>query len=73
MDLSKLNAQETLCFFINVYNVIVIHAYLLVGFPSSKFEWRYLSRSAYYDIGGFPYTLHFIKHGILRGKNNIFI
>ncbi|PRP74272.1 putative SET-binding factor [Planoprotostelium fungivorum] len=69
-DLSSLKTRdECLSFFINIYNALVIHAYLLVGFASNKWDWRFISRSAWYQIGSLPYTIDFIQHGILRGNN----
>lgn len=68
MDLSNYSALENICFFINIYNTLVMHSLLVCGFPNSKLEWRYLLRSASYTIGGFPFSLEFIKDGILRGN-----
>eukprot|EP00027_Filamoeba_sp_ATCC50430_P011654 CAMPEP_0168546048 /NCGR_PEP_ID=MMETSP0413-20121227/3292_1 /TAXON_ID=136452 /ORGANISM="Filamoeba nolandi, Strain NC-AS-23-1" /LENGTH=848 /DNA_ID=CAMNT_0008576203 /DNA_START=103 /DNA_END=2649 /DNA_ORIENTATION=- len=68
VDLSQLSTQETYAFFLNIFNCLTIHSLLLVGFPVSKIEWRYLTRSACYTIGSLPFTLDFIKHGILRAN-----
>jgi len=70
VDLSSLSNEETVVFFVNIYNALVIHALFITGFPSSKLEWRYFSRSACYDISKFPFTLDFIKNGVLRANNS---
>jgi hypothetical protein len=59
-----MTSSETLAFFVNIYNTLVIHALLLVGFPGtnevevqkshhlvSKLEWIYLSRSGRPGVG----------------------
>lgn len=51
VDVSKLTINESISFFINIFNTLSIHALLTVGFPTSKLEWKYLGRSACYDIG----------------------
>ncbi|KAL6076199.1 DENN (AEX3) domain containing protein, variant 2 [Balamuthia mandrillaris] len=68
VDLSRLSDTERKAFFINVYNVLAIHGYVVVGFPSSSLDWRYYSRTACYDIGGLPFSLDEIQHGILRAN-----
>jgi len=67
VDPSDLSDTQSTAFFINVYNLLVIHGYIHVGFPMSLLEWRYFSRFVCYTIGTFPYTLDCI-HRLLRGK-----
>jgi len=66
VDLSKLSVNETTSFFLNVFNTLFLHGILTVGYPKNKLEWKYLARSACYDIGNLPYTLDFIQHAVLR-------
>lgn len=47
-------------FLINLYNLLVIHAIMLLGFPSSMLEWKYLSRFACYEIGGALYNVDIV-------------
>eukprot|EP01117_Protostelium_nocturnum_P011116 TRINITY_DN4038_c0_g1_i3.p1 TRINITY_DN4038_c0_g1~~TRINITY_DN4038_c0_g1_i3.p1 ORF type:complete len:1676 (+),score=537.61 TRINITY_DN4038_c0_g1_i3:314-5029(+) len=69
-DLNSLvDKSQVVSFFVNIYNALVIHAYLTVGFTSNKWEWRYIARCAWYQIGCLPYTLDFIHHGILRANH----
>jgi len=37
---------------------------------NGEIDWRYISRSARYNIGGLPFSLDEIKHGILRGNKS---
>lgn len=68
MDLRPFGEWERLAFFVNVYNALVLHAFLIHGgFPASYLEWRYITKSAHYSIGGSAYSLDDILHGILRG------
>ncbi len=65
VDLTKLSYEERLAFFVNVYNTLVIHGYVVTGFPESCLEWRYYARTACYDIGG-KVSLHSYADAIHR-------
>eukprot|EP01125_Pyxidicula_operculata_P004567 TRINITY_DN1718_c0_g1_i2.p1 TRINITY_DN1718_c0_g1~~TRINITY_DN1718_c0_g1_i2.p1 ORF type:complete len:185 (-),score=37.20 TRINITY_DN1718_c0_g1_i2:267-821(-) len=47
---------------------MVIHGYMVIGFPLSLIEWRYFSRFVRYCIGEQTFSLDMI-HRILRGKD----
>eukprot|EP00759_Apiculatamorpha_spiralis_P000238 PhF_6_TR10050/c0_g1_i1/m.15486 len=67
VDLSVMNDVERMAFFINIYNVLYIHA--LVG-VTTQYDLSYnlfLEKCAYI-IGGNVLSLLHIKHGILRGN-----
>jgi hypothetical protein len=51
---------ELISFLINLYNLLVLHGIMLLGFPSSMLEWKYLSRYACYDIGGAFYNVDIV-------------
>lgn len=63
-----LNEKERKAFFLNVYNSLMIHAIAVVSKPISKFDRVSMYNSASYDIGGRPYSLNMIEHGVLRGN-----
>lgn len=63
-----LNETERLAFFLNVYNSLMIHAIAVVSKPVTKFDRISMYNSASYNIGGRPYSLNMIEHGVLRGN-----
>jgi len=69
MDLRLLaRREEKIAFWINLYNVIVIHGVIALGIRDSVKEvWNFF-RGVYYQIGGFPFTPDDIEHGVLRGN-----
>jgi len=69
MDLEDLQTrEERLAFWINLYNVIVIHGVVQLGVRDSVKEvWNFFRR-VQYQIGGFTFTPDDIEHGILRGN-----
>jgi len=69
VDLSKLtNQKEALSFWINVFNIMVIHISVVNGPPSSRSRRKAMSHNFKYDIGGNKYSLDDIVEGILRGN-----
>jgi len=64
-DMSR---EEKLAFFINLYNMMTIHAILVWGHPSGTVERRKLFGDFKYVIGGFTYSLSAIQNGILRAN-----
>lgn len=58
--------EEKLAFFINLYNMMAIHAILVLGFPKGALERRKLFGDFQYVIGGCSYSLSAIQNGILR-------
>lgn len=68
-DLHSLKEREQrLAFWINIYNIAVIHGVIELGLEKSVKEVsRFFDRVAY-EIGGFHFTLNEMEHGILRGN-----
>lgn len=63
-----LNDAERKAFFLNVYNSLMIHAITVMSKPRTMFERVSLYNTAAYDIGGRPYSLNMIEHGVLRSN-----
>lgn len=63
-----LNNVERKAFFLNVYNSLMIHAIAVLSKPVTKFDRISLYNTASYDIGGRPYSLNMIEHGVLRSN-----
>lgn len=68
VELLDMPREEKLAFFINLYNMMAIHAILVLGFPKGALERRKLFGDFQYVIGGCTYSLSAIQNGILRGN-----
>lgn len=69
MDLGSLRSrEERLAFWINLYNVLVIHGVIELGIRDSIKEIRGFLKRVQYRIGGMMFSPEDIEHGILRGN-----
>ncbi|ONK57207.1 uncharacterized protein A4U43_C10F17700 [Asparagus officinalis] len=67
IDPFTLSMDETMAFFLNLYNAMVIHAVIRVGKPGVM-DRRAFFNDFQYVVGGYPYSLSTIKNGILRSN-----
>ena len=67
-DLSSLNRDELMAFFINIYNALVIHATVAFGTPTRTIERLSFFKGSYYLIDGQRFSADDIEHGVLRGN-----
>jgi len=69
MDLSALaRREESIAFWINLYNVTVIHGVIALGIRDSVREVRNFFRRVYYQVGQYSFCPDDMEHGILRGN-----
>lgn len=68
IDLSDLSEKEYLTFFINLYNMCIIHANITKGEPLSTRQRLKFLNSVRYTVGGHNLCLQDIKNGVLRGN-----
>jgi GH15 family glucan-1,4-alpha-glucosidase len=69
LDLSSLvTRRERLPFWINIYNLLVIHSVVELGIRDSVTEVGGFFTRTSYQIGEFSFSLDDIEHGILRGN-----
>eukprot|EP00003_Mantamonas_plastica_P005887 TRINITY_DN147_c2_g1_i1.p1 TRINITY_DN147_c2_g1~~TRINITY_DN147_c2_g1_i1.p1 ORF type:complete len:340 (-),score=113.48 TRINITY_DN147_c2_g1_i1:240-1259(-) len=68
INLNPLNRDEKIAFFINAYNLLVMHASIVQGTPNNVFKRLQFFAGPAYDIEGWHYSLNDIEHGILRGN-----
>ncbi len=69
MDLNELKTiQEKIAFWVNLYNVIVIHGVIELGIRDSVKEVRNIFKRIQYKINDIFFTPEDIEHGILRGN-----
>lgn len=66
VEVQDLPREEKLAFFINLYNMMAIHAILVLGHPAGPLERRKLFGDFKYVVGGSTYSLSAIQNGILR-------
>ncbi|KAI9201493.1 hypothetical protein LWI28_024272 [Acer negundo] len=66
VELQDMPREEKLAFFINLYNMMTIHAILVLGYPVGALERSKLFGDFKYVIGGCTYSLSAIQNGILR-------
>jgi len=59
---------EEVCFFTNIYNILVIHGIIAVGAPQNAIQRAKFFSHVAYNIGGLIFSLNDIEHGILRGN-----
>lgn len=68
VELQDMPREEKLAFFVNLYNMMAIHAILELGYPTGALERRKLLGDFKYVISGNVYSLSAIQNGILRGN-----
>ncbi|KAG1362157.1 hypothetical protein COCNU_10G003760 [Cocos nucifera] len=65
VDVSVLESSAKLAFWINIYNSLIMHAYLAYGIPHGSLRRIALFHKAAYNIGGHIITAHSIEYFIL--------
>lgn len=68
VETSDLSREEKLAFFINLYNMMAIHALVTCGHPAGPLDRKKFFGDFKYVIGGCAYSLSAIENGILRGN-----
>ncbi|XP_048439029.1 uncharacterized protein LOC103934469 [Pyrus x bretschneideri] len=68
VEVKDMKREERLAFFINLYNMMAIHAILVWGHPTGAIERKRLFGDFKYVVGGSTYSLSAIQNGILRGN-----
>ncbi|WRX27749.1 protein of unknown function DUF547 - like 8 [Theobroma cacao] len=63
-----LSSNEKLAFWINLYNALIMHAYLAYGVPRSDLKLFSLMQKAAYTVGGHSFSAAVIEYVILRMK-----
>jgi tetratricopeptide (TPR) repeat protein len=67
VDLTTLSSLDDVkCFFMNLYNIIVVHGHVVLGRPDSTIARGRFFMNAGYVVNGIEFTLDQIEHGILR-------
>eukprot|EP00262_Sarcandra_glabra_P022243 TRINITY_DN980_c0_g3_i1.p1 TRINITY_DN980_c0_g3~~TRINITY_DN980_c0_g3_i1.p1 ORF type:complete len:309 (+),score=55.57 TRINITY_DN980_c0_g3_i1:94-927(+) len=64
----RLTCDEKLAFWINLYNALIMHAYLAYGVPRSELKLFSLMQKAAYTVGGHSFNAAAIEYVILKMK-----
>ena len=67
-DLGGMTCAQLLAFFINVYNILIVHATTVLGTPENMLKRLRFFDTVGYDIGGVVYSANDIEHGVLRAN-----
>ncbi|KAJ3451394.1 electron carrier/ protein disulfide oxidoreductase [Anaeramoeba flamelloides] len=70
VKLEKLTNEQRLCFFLNIYNTLLIHGGVVNGIPNRGKEYENLTQNTMYRIGGLDYSLSDIRYGILHSNRD---
>ncbi|KAK1287507.1 hypothetical protein QJS10_CPB19g02022 [Acorus calamus] len=65
---AHLSCNERLAFWINLYNALIMHAYLAYGLPRSDIKLFSLMQKAAYTVGGHSFSAVDIEYIILKMK-----
>lgn len=69
VDVIAMEPDYRKAFIINLYNLVVIHAFAKVGIPTTNLKrYRFYDQIGY-EIGGHEYSLNDIENGILRSNS----
>lgn len=66
----KLKHEEKLAFWINIYNALMMHAYLAYGIPRNHIKRVSLLQKASYKIGAHSINAHTIEHSLLGCRSH---
>ncbi|VAI79343.1 unnamed protein product [Triticum turgidum subsp. durum] len=69
VDPTRMNCDERLAFWINLYNALIMHAYLAYGVPGNDIKLFSLMQKACYKVGGQSFSAAEIEFIILKMKN----
>lgn len=67
VDVFALSEEERLAFFLNLFHVMIIHAYLLLGPPTSNFKFVAMFEMVSYQLCDDIFCFAELEHSIIRG------
>jgi hypothetical protein len=68
VTLDDMEEVERKCFFINIYNTLMINGLIVIGKPKGILEKKNFYSYCKYNIGGYQFSLNDIEHGVLRAN-----
>eukprot|EP00898_Chlorokybus_atmophyticus_P008042 jgi/Chlat1/8239/Chrsp77S07688 len=70
VKLTALSHNQKLCFWLNVYNALLMHACLVMGVPKTIIKRISLMKRAAYTIDKMTFSALDIEHAVLRGESH---
>ncbi|KAJ6253670.1 electron carrier/ protein disulfide oxidoreductase [Anaeramoeba flamelloides] len=70
VNLDLMNDKQRLCFFLNCYNVMMLHSFIINGIPKDLESQKKQRKKSKYIIGDHVFSLLDIFNGILRNNKN---
>lgn len=69
VDPGKMSHEQKLAFWINIYNALMMHAYLAYGIPRNRLKRLSLLQKAAYKVGAHSINVQTIEHSILSCRS----
>mmetsp|Transcript_10189 Transcript_10189/g.22854 ORF Transcript_10189/g.22854 Transcript_10189/m.22854 type:complete len:516 (-) Transcript_10189:84-1631(-) len=69
VDFASMNGMTKLAFGMNLYNIMIKHAFIKVGIPESIMQRSSFFGSVSYNVGGDILSLSDLENGVLRGNS----
>ncbi|KAH8948674.1 hypothetical protein BDL97_11G105500 [Sphagnum fallax] len=70
VDPRQMTHEQKLAFWINIYNALMMHAYLAYGIPQNRLKRLNLLQKAAYKVGAYSINAQTIEHSILGCPSN---
>ena len=70
VNVNELSERERLAFFLNLYHVMIMHAFLVLGPPNSSFQWISYFNTISYQCSDEIFSLTELEHNIIRASMN---
>jgi hypothetical protein len=70
IDIHRLGEKERLAFFLNLYHVMIIHSFLVLGPPDTSFKWISYFNTISYQVSDDIFSLTELEHCIIRAAMN---
>lgn len=67
-DPHSLNETERFAFFLNIYHIMIMHSYLVLGPPDSSLKWPSYFNNVSYQCGDDIFSLAELEHNIIRAE-----
>jgi len=67
-DAHSLNEEEKCSFFLNIYHIMIMHAYIILGPPVTGSEWISYFNNASYQCSDDIFSLAELEHNIIRAE-----
>ncbi|CAM6102474.1 unnamed protein product [Calypogeia fissa] len=69
VDPLLMSHSQKLAFWLNLYNCLMMHAFLTYGIPRNDLKYFALLQKAAFNVGGHSFNAATIEHSLLKGKS----